>query len=55
MAGDALRVAGLPEVGPLSVLPTATGMALTLTMLALRPSRPAQARWVPGAVLLCIA
>ncbi|GLC64731.1 hypothetical protein PLESTF_000201300 [Pleodorina starrii] len=40
LAADALRIAGLEGVGPVSVLPLATGMALTLVLLALRPQRP---------------
>ncbi|GLI64684.1 hypothetical protein VaNZ11_008038 [Volvox africanus] len=40
LAADALRIAGLTGVGPVSVLPLATGMALTLVLLALRPQRP---------------
>ncbi|GIL49520.1 hypothetical protein Vafri_5850 [Volvox africanus] len=40
LAADALRTAGLTGVGPVSVLPLATGMALTLVLLALRPQRP---------------
>ncbi|GIL73612.1 hypothetical protein Vretimale_5501 [Volvox reticuliferus] len=43
LAADALRIAGLTGVGPVSVLPLATGMALTLVLLALRPQRPAGA------------
>ncbi len=40
LAADALRLAGLPEVGAVSVLPVATGLALTLTLLALRSILP---------------
>jgi O-phospho-L-seryl-tRNASec:L-selenocysteinyl-tRNA synthase len=40
LAADALRAAGLPEVGPATVLPCATGMAMTLTLMALKPTRP---------------
>ncbi len=43
------RLAGLEGVGPVSVLPLATGMALTLTLLALRPQVSlvrAQQRWL---------
>ena len=45
LAADALVTAGLLDLGPVSVLPTATGMTLTLTLLALRPTRP-QAQFV---------
>ena len=45
LAADALFSAGLLDLGPVSVLPTATGMTLTLTLLALRPTRP-QAQYV---------
>lgn len=45
LAADALVSAGLLDLGPVSVLPTATGMTLTLTLLALRPTRP-QAQFV---------
>ena len=40
LAADALSCAGLLDLGPVTVLPTATGMTLTLTLLALRPTRP---------------
>ncbi|KXZ53262.1 hypothetical protein GPECTOR_7g1156 [Gonium pectorale] len=43
LAADALRIAGLTGVGPVSVLPLATGMAITLVLLALRSQRPAGA------------
>jgi O-phospho-L-seryl-tRNASec:L-selenocysteinyl-tRNA synthase len=43
---DALRAAGLAEVAEATVLPLATGMALTLTLLALVKQRPAVARYV---------
>jgi O-phospho-L-seryl-tRNASec:L-selenocysteinyl-tRNA synthase len=43
---DALRAAGLAEVAEATVLPLATGMALTLTLLALVKQRPAGARYV---------
>ncbi|CAL8466820.1 g6356 [Coccomyxa elongata] len=42
---DALKVAGMLDVGAVTVLPLATGMALTLTLLALKAKRP-QARYV---------
>ncbi len=44
LAADALRLAGLADLGPVTVLPLATGMALTLTLLALRPIRPKHVR-----------
>lgn len=40
---DALKEAGMLDVGAVTVLPLATGMALTLTILALKAKRP-QAR-----------
>ncbi|PNH00228.1 O-phosphoseryl-tRNA(Sec) selenium transferase, partial [Tetrabaena socialis] len=40
LTADALRVAGLVGVGPVTVLPLATGMTLSLVLLALRPQRP---------------
>eukprot|EP00897_Mesotaenium_endlicherianum_P007645 jgi/Mesen1/6909/ME000354S06097 len=46
LAKDALTHAGLLDVGSVSVLPVATGMALTLTLTALRQSRPSSARFV---------
>jgi O-phospho-L-seryl-tRNASec:L-selenocysteinyl-tRNA synthase len=46
LAADALRAAGLPELGDATVLPLATGMALTLTLLALAKRRPPGARRV---------
>jgi O-phospho-L-seryl-tRNASec:L-selenocysteinyl-tRNA synthase len=45
LAADALRVAGMAELGPALVLPLATGMTLTLALLALRAQRP-EARFV---------
>ncbi|PNW76101.1 hypothetical protein CHLRE_12g547750v5 [Chlamydomonas reinhardtii] len=42
LAGDALRIAGMTGVGPVTVLPLATGMSLTLTLLALRGERRAE-------------
>ncbi|CAI7858154.1 unnamed protein product, partial [Closterium sp. NIES-54] len=38
---DALSLAGLKDISAATVLPVATGMALTLTLLALKASRPA--------------
>ena len=43
LVADALRQAGMLDVGAVTVLPLATGMALTLTLLALKAKRP-QAR-----------
>ena len=40
LARDALRVAGLDEVGPTLVLPLATGMTLSLALAAIRDTRP---------------
>ena len=41
---DALSQAGMLDVGAVTVLPVATGMALTLALLALKARRPATAR-----------
>ncbi|KAG5191026.1 O-phosphoseryl-tRNA selenium transferase [Tribonema minus] len=46
LARDALRVAGLANARAALVLPLATGMALALTLAALRGSRPPGARLV---------
>lgn len=46
LAGDALRLAGLHDLGPLLVLPLATGMALTLTLLGLRQTLLSSAQYV---------
>jgi O-phospho-L-seryl-tRNASec:L-selenocysteinyl-tRNA synthase len=46
LALHALRIAGLTEVTACAILPTATGMSLTLSFLALLPLRPATARKV---------
>ncbi|EFJ42488.1 hypothetical protein VOLCADRAFT_66969 [Volvox carteri f. nagariensis] len=46
LAADALGIAGLTGIGPVTTLPLATGMALTLVLLALRSTRP------PGADLV---
>mmetsp|Transcript_27569 Transcript_27569/g.70228 ORF Transcript_27569/g.70228 Transcript_27569/m.70228 type:complete len:506 (-) Transcript_27569:1835-3352(-) len=46
LAADALRLAGLQDLGAVTVLPLATGMAMTLTLLAIKASRPASARYV---------
>ena len=42
LVGDAFRVAGLEDAGPALVLPLATGMTLTLTLLAMRSLRVAK-------------
>lgn len=44
LAADALEDAGMLEVGAALVLPAATGMAITTTLLALRGLRPPTAR-----------
>ncbi len=44
LAADAMTIAGMADLGPVTVLPLATGMALTITMLALRPTRPLSAK-----------
>ncbi|KAI3436767.1 hypothetical protein D9Q98_006179 [Chlorella vulgaris] len=46
LAADALQLAGMHEVGKALVVPLATGMALTATLLALRGMRPPTARYV---------
>ena len=46
LAGDALRLAGLEGMAPPAVLPLATGMALTATLLAAAARRGPQARYV---------
>lgn len=43
---DALKIAGLSEVGSLQVLPLATGMAMTLALMSCRAVRPSAARYV---------
>ncbi len=48
LAADALAAAGMADLGGATVLPLATGMALTLTLLALRPLRPPGARCGAG-------
>ncbi len=45
LAADAIRRAGAPAVSEAVVLPLATGMAMTLVLLALRRARP-EARYV---------
>lgn len=46
LVSDALKIAGILELGPVLTLPLATGMALTTTLLALRGLRPSTARYV---------
>ena len=53
LVADALGRAGLGDLGASTVLPLATGMALTLTLLALRPLRPAGARCGERRALRC--
>ena len=45
LVADAMRIAGMQDLGPVTLLPLATGMAITVTLLALRAARPATARW----------
>lgn len=42
---DAMGLAGMLDIGAVAVLPVATGLALTLTLLALKAQRPATARY----------
>ena len=46
LVGDAMRLAGLTDAGPTLILPTATGMTLTLVLSALRQLRPPTATHV---------
>eukprot|EP00982_Pelagococcus_subviridis_P014584 31342-Pelagococcus_subviridis.AAC.23 len=46
LVADALKIAGMADAGPALVLPLATGMTLTLTLLAIKKFRPATARKV---------
>ena len=46
LAADALRIAGMQDLSAATVLPLATGMALTATLLAVKRERPAAARYV---------
>lgn len=43
LVADAMKIAGLGDMGPALVLPLATGMTLTLTLLAMRAQRPKSA------------
>ena len=43
---DALKIAGMADVSNASVLPLATGMALTSVLLALKRTCPPSARYV---------
>lgn len=40
LVADAMKIAGLGDMGPALVLPLATGMTLTLTLLAMKAQRP---------------
>ena len=40
LVADAMRIAGLEDMGPALVLPLATGMTLTLVLLAVKSKRP---------------
>lgn len=46
LAKDALSIAGLADVSSATVLPLATGMALTSVLLSLKSLRPASAQYV---------
>eukprot|EP00803_Ostreobium_quekettii_P004682 evm.model.scf_690.1 EVM.evm.TU.scf_690.1 scf_690:1172-7451(+) len=46
LVADALAIAGLQDIGAVSLLPLATGMALTMTFLALKAQRPEEAVYV---------
>eukprot|EP00873_Tetraselmis_striata_P018425 jgi/Tetstr1/438689/TSEL_027239.t1 len=46
LVADAMRIAGMGDIGAVSVVPLATGMALTLTIMALRAKRPPGAKYV---------
>ena len=50
---NAMGLAGMLDIGAVAVLPVATGLALTLTLLALKAQRPATARYEerPGTAL----
>lgn len=43
---DALHLAGLHRLTACMILPLATGMAMTLSLLSLRGMRPTHARYV---------
>ncbi|GAQ82108.1 O-phospho-L-seryl-tRNASec:L-selenocysteinyl-tRNA synthase [Klebsormidium nitens] len=43
---DSLEIAGLKDIGAVSVLPLATGMTLMLSLMALKKRRPPAARYV---------
>ena len=44
LVADAIRIAGMQDLGPVTLLPLATGMAIAVTLLALKAARPATAR-----------
>ena len=46
LAKDALTIAGLADISSVTVLPLATGMALTSVLLSLKRLRPPGARYV---------
>eukprot|EP00798_Chlamydomonas_sp_ICE-L_P014521 gene14521-20552_t len=45
LVADAMAIAGMADIGAVTLLPLATGMAITMTLLALRPSRPPSAKY----------
>ena len=61
LVADAMRIAGMQDLGPVTLLPLATGMAITVTLLALKAARPATARCggalvpIPCSALACLA
>lgn len=42
LVSDALKIAGMKDIGPVIVLPLATGMAITMTLLSVKAKRPAE-------------
>ena len=46
LVADAMKIAGLEDMGPALVLPLATGMTLTLVLLAMKSKRPKTANKV---------
>lgn len=46
LAADALRIAGMSDLTAATVLPLATGMALTSTLLAIKRTRPSSIQYV---------
>lgn len=49
LVSDALRIAGMKDIGPATILPLATGMAITVTLLSVKAKRPPEviSRLVP--------